>query len=432
LINTAAIFLKAAVWYMELNVTRTISQLISAIAYAMDMNGGEKLYHAWRVSIIGSELAKLESPNERKEVFYGCLLHDIGGIGLSEHIVNYLIKEENPKEPGVLTHPLIGAEIIVQIPGLETVANFILNHHERYNGRGYPLGKSQDEIPLGAQVVGIADFIDILVRKMIVPSREIALTGLNKLHDGQFSSSLVDGAANVLENHRLFEEITDEKGIAQLFKKAREETGDMPIPLGVDAIGIACEVFSQLIDARHPYTIGHAKRVSRAGLLTALSMGLPHDELTKIKWAGLLHDVGKLCTPKKLLDKPGPLTPDEYEVIKRHIVYTKEILEIITDFKDITLIAASDHERYDGKGYPQGLKGNEIPLGARIIAIADSFDAMTSDRSYRKAIDVDEACDEIRKNSGTQFDPLVLKAELPILRSLNLARNTILRASDSG
>ncbi len=417
---------------MELNVTRTISQLISAIAYALDMDDGTKLYHAWRVSILGSELAALLSPKERKEVFYGCLLHDIGGIGLPDHIVNYLRKEGIPVEPAVLTHPLSGAEIVVQVPGLETVANFILNHHEWCNGRGYPLGRHQGEIPQGAQIVGICDCIDIIIRNMAVPTRENALTALKQRPSGQFSPELIAGAAKVLENRHLFDEMTDEKRIGELFKRVREETGDMTIPVGVDAIGITCEVFSQLIDAKHPYTIGHAKRVSRSSLLTALAMGMSHDELTKIKWAGLLHDVGKLGTPRKLLDKTGPLTPDEYEVVKRHIVYTKEILETIIDFKEIALIAASDHERYDGKGYPQGLKGDQIPLGAKIIAVADSFDAMTSDRSYRKAMDIDEASNEIMNNSGTQFDPRVSKEALPILRSLNLARNSLLKQQAGG
>ena len=417
---------------MELNVTRTISQLISAIAFALDMDEGVKLYHAWRVSIFGAELAKALLPNERKNVFYACLLHDIGGIGLPDNILNYLMKEGIPKEPAVLAHPLTGAEIVTQIPGLETVANFILNHHEWYNGRGYPLGRGQNEIPLGAQIVGIADQIGILIRNDASRNRENVIHALNARRNGQFSPALVDGALRVLENHTLFEEVIDENIIMALFKRAREETGDIPISAGVDAIGVSCEVFSQLIDTKHPYTIGHSKRVSRASLLIALAMNFSHDDLTKIKWAGLLHDIGKLGISRKLLDTPGRLTADEYEVIKRHIVLTREILETITDFKDIAVIAASDHERYDGKGYPQGLKGGEIPLGARIIAIVDAFDAMTSDRSYRKAMGIDEACAEVQKNSGTQFDPLAAKVALPILRSLNLAKDTLMKQKSIG
>ncbi|TAN59134.1 HD domain-containing protein [bacterium] len=98
---------------MILNVTRTISQLISAIAFALDIDEGQKLYHAWRVSIFGAELAKMMLAEERKDVFYACLLHDIGGIGFSDHIIHYLLKEEIPKDPAVLAHSLTGAEIVI-------------------------------------------------------------------------------------------------------------------------------------------------------------------------------------------------------------------------------------------------------------------------------------------------------------------------------
>lgn len=407
---------------MELNVTRTISQLISAIAFALDIDEGQKLYHAWRVSIFGVELAKMICLKESKDVFYGCLLHDIGGIGFPSHISHYLLKEEIPKEAAVLAHPLTGAGIVIQIPNLDKAAKFILNHHEWYNGRGYPLGRQQNEIPLGAQIINIADQIDILIRNEPFHNKQDVIKAIDLRRDKQFSARLVDCAIDMLEKNTLCEEVLGQDRIEELFKTVRKDTGEITMPAGVDAIGIACEVFSQLIDVKHHYTIGHSKRVSRSGLLIGLDMGLGHDELTKIKWAGLLHDVGKLGISRKLLDKSGPLTPEEYEIIKHHSVLTKEILEMITDFKEIAIMASADHERYDGNGYPDRLKGDEIAVGARIISLVDAFDAMTSDRSYRKAMSVDEACEEVKKNSGTQFDPVVVKTALPILHSLNLVK----------
>lgn len=410
---------------MILNVTRTISQLISAIAFALDIDEGKKLYHGWRASIFGSELAKAMCPQEKKDVFYGCLLHDIGGIGFPDHIIHYLLKDEIPREPAVLVHPLTGAEIVIQIPNMDKAAKFILNHHEWYNGRGYPLGRQREEIPLGAQIINIADQIDILIRNDAAAGRQGVINAVNKRRESQFSSALVDCAVELIAKNALCEEALDQNRIEPLFKRIRDGVGEMPMPAGVDAIGIACEVFSQLIDTKHHYTVGHSKRVSRAGLLIGLDMGLPHDELTKIKWAGLLHDIGKLGISRKLLDKPGPLTPEEYEIMKQHSVLTREILEMITDFKDIAVMASADHERYDGLGYPDGLKGEEVSVGARIITLVDAFDAMTSDRSYRRAMSVDEACDEVKKNSGTQFDPQVVRCALPILRSLNIIKDAL-------
>ena len=403
---------------MELNVNRTISELFSAVSLALDIDEGVKLYHAWRVSIFGAEIAARMLPEERKNIFYGCLLHDIGGIGLSDHIIHYLLKEGIPEEPAVLAHPLIGAEIVSQIPNLETTAKFILNHHEWHNGKGYPLGRQKDAIPRAAQIISIADQIDIFMRKEALPSQAGLINALEARRNRQFSSGLIDCAIEVLRNVALFEEVREQNNLVKLFHKTREDVGEIFIPAGVDAVGTACEVFSQLIDTKHPYTVGHSNRVSRYCLLIALAMDLPHDQITNIKWSGLLHDIGKLGISRKLLDKPAGLTPEEYEQIKQHIVYTKEILGAITDFKEIAWIASSEHERYDGKGYPQGLAAQAIPLGARIIAVADAFDAMTSDRPYRKAISVSAACQELEKNSGTQFDPAVSKEALPLLRNL--------------
>ena len=405
---------------MELNVTRTINELISAVSLVIDIDEGVRLYRGWRASILGAEIAKTILPEERKNVFYGCLLQDIGAMGLPKHIIYYLLKEEMPQEPAVLVHPLSGAEIVSQIPNLETVAKLILNHHEWYNGKGYPLGRQQNSIPKAAQIISIADEIDILLRADGIGKAQELIDALDLRRNRQFSSELVDCAKSVLNNGVLFSQLKEQNSIIKLFQKVRDEIGEIPIPTGVDAVGIACEVFSQLIDAKHHYTIGHSNRVSRYCLLIALALNLSHDEVTNIKWAGLLHDIGKLGVSTKLLDKPGSLTPEEYEQIKQHIIYTKEILGTITDFREITLIASSEHERYDGKGYPQGLRAGQIPLGARIIAIADAFDAMTSDRTYRKAVSVSAACGDIEKNIGTQFDPAVAREAFPVLRNFIL------------
>ncbi|HRZ67688.1 MAG TPA: HD-GYP domain-containing protein, partial [Candidatus Omnitrophota bacterium] len=204
-----------------------------------------------------------------------------------------------------------------------------------------------------------------------------------------------------------------------VFKRVRSETGQIDIPASVDAVGIACEVFSQLIDTKHPSMIGHSKRVSVYSMLIALAMNLSHDDITKTKWAALLHDVGKLGISRSLINKPGKLTPEEFDTVKLHAVYTRDLLETITDFRDVALIASSDHERFDGRGYPVGLKGDQIPIGTKIISIADAFDAMTSTRTYRKAMSKETACEEIEKCAGSQFDPAVVKEAVPVLRNLS-------------
>lgn len=397
-----------------------MNELVSAIAYVLDvMSEGTNLYHSWRVSIFASQFAKAVAPDERKTIFYASLLHDIGYLALPEHIANYLFTLEDPSQnPIVLSHPIIGAELTSQIPNLSVIARLILNHHEWYNGKGYPLGRQRNEIPLGSQIILLADQIDMLIRNESVQGVKAVEKELSAWSNERAPADLIDAAINVLKDEGLLEEVSDKEKIPAVFSRVRAETGQIDMPASVDAVGIACEVFSQLIDTKHPSMIGHSKRVSVYSMLIALAMNLSHDEITSTKWSALLHDVGKLGISRGLINKPGKLTPEEYETVKIHAVYTRELLETITDFKEISMIASSDHERYDGKGYPMGLKGEKIPIATRIISVADSFDAMTSTRTYRKAMSKEAACEEIERCAGGQFDPRIVKEAIPVLRNL--------------
>ena len=408
---------------MEINTTRTINELVSAIAYVLDvMSEGTNLYHSWRVGIFASKFAAVADPDERKTIFYASLLHDIGYLALPEHITHYLFTLEDPTQnPIVLSHPIIGAELTSQIPNLSTIAKLILNHHEWYNGKGYPLGKQRSEIPLGSQIILIADQVDMLLRRGPAGGTKAVEKEISSWSNERASAGLVDMALDVLRAEGLLEAVSDKEKVTEIFNTVRAETGEVDIPASVDAVGIACEVFSQLIDTKHPSMIGHSKRVSVYAILIALAMNLSHDDITKIKWAALLHDVGKLGIARSLINKPGKLTPQEFETIKIHAVYTRELLETITDFKEIALIASSDHERFDGRGYPVGLKGSQIPVGTKIISVADAFDAMTSSRTYRKAMSKEAACNEIENCSGSQFDPDVVKEAIPVLRNLSVS-----------
>ncbi|MFA5165522.1 MAG: HD domain-containing phosphohydrolase [Candidatus Omnitrophota bacterium] len=406
---------------MEINTTRTINELVSAIAYVLDvMSEGTNLYHSWRVGIFSSEFAKTIDPGERKDIFYASLLHDIGYLALPEHITHYLFTHEDPRQnPIILSHTIIGAELTSQIPNLSTIAKLILNHHEWYNGKGYPLGRQRNEIPLGAQVIQIADQLDLLLRDESVRGIADVEKAMISWKNERASEELVDTVLDIMRKGGILDEVMDKNKVGDVFKKVRAETGQIDIPASVDAVGIACEVFSQLIDTKHPSMIGHSKRVSVYSMLIALAMNLSHDDITKTKWSALLHDVGKLGISRSLINKPGKLTPEEFDTVKLHAIYTRDLLETITDFKDVALIASSDHERFDGRGYPVGLKGDQIPIGTKIISIADAFDAMTSTRTYRKAMSKETACEEIEKCAGSQFDPAVVKEAVSVLRNLS-------------
>ena len=169
------------------------------------------------------------------------------------------------------------------------------------------------------------------------------------------------------------------------------------------------------IEAKSPWTKGHSERVTEYAVKIGKEMGFSEDDLEKLKIAGLLHDIGKIGTYDGVLDKPGKLTDEEYEMLKRHPVKGADVLSPISQLRDIIPWIKGHHERYDGKGYPDGLKGEEIPLQARILSVADTFDSMTAERPYRRTPGKELAIEELKKCSGTQFDPKVVKAFLKVL-----------------
>ncbi|MEA4853038.1 MAG: HD domain-containing response regulator [Christensenella sp.] len=170
-----------------------------------------------------------------------------------------------------------------------------------------------------------------------------------------------------------------------------------------------------MVDARDVYTRGHSDRVSFFSVKIAKALGKDKDYCEKIRVAGLFHDVGKVAVSDGILLKEGRLTPEEYTIIKHHAEYGIKILSGIQFFHDILPAVAAHHERIDGTGYPNGLKGEEIPEEARIISIADAFDAMTSHRRYRKNLVLDEALEQIREGRGTQFDARIADVFLEML-----------------
>ncbi len=164
------------------------------------------------------------------------------------------------------------------------------------------------------------------------------------------------------------------------------------------------------IEARDSYTQQHSQRVTSIAALIAEEMGCTQDEIDTIKFAGMLHDIGKISISDAILLKKDRLTPEEIEIIQQHPLIGEKILQPLGLLPAERAIVRHHHERWDGTGYPDSLKGNEIPFLARIIAVADSYDAMTSNRPYRTARENGKALDEIRRCSGTQFDKAVVDA----------------------
>lgn len=164
------------------------------------------------------------------------------------------------------------------------------------------------------------------------------------------------------------------------------------------------------LDAKDSYTSGRSKRITFYSTEIAKKLGLSSIDIGKVELAGMLHDIGMIGVSDDVLYKIDDLTQEEYDEIKEHINYSVKILEDIKQFKDVVEIIKCHHENYDGSGYPAGLRGEEIPVGARIIAVGDAFDSIISDRVYRQKNNYEEALEEIKKGSGSHFDPVIVRA----------------------
>jgi putative nucleotidyltransferase with HDIG domain len=174
----------------------------------------------------------------------------------------------------------------------------------------------------------------------------------------------------------------------------------------------AVKSLTDAVDAKSPWTRGHSERVTAYAMAIGRELGLSETQMKTLRLAGLLHDVGKIGTYDAILDKPDRLTPEEFALVKQHPDKGARIIEDIKQLRDVAEVIRYHHERMDGKGYPYGVKGEAIPLLSRILAVADSFDSMTTDRPYRPAPGEEYAVKELRRCAGTQFDPRVVEAFL--------------------
>jgi HD-GYP domain-containing protein (c-di-GMP phosphodiesterase class II) len=211
-----------------------------------------------------------------------------------------------------------------------------------------------------------------------------------------FMNSIAQQAAIAIDNSRLFEEL--EKSNINL----------------LSAYDSTLEGWSRALEMRDRETEGHSKRVVDLTVEIALQMGLPSEQLIHIRRGALLHDIGKLGIPDSILLKPGILTPDERKVMEQHPIFAKDLLSTIDYLKPVINIPYCHHEKWDGSGYPNGLSGELIPIEARIFAIIDVFDALTSDRPYRKAWTQEASLEYINEQSGKYFDPAVVKIFLTL------------------
>lgn len=393
---------------------RSFCELIGALAMVLDIEENRKLYHAWRVAVVAERLARFLLPEQRTAIFYAGLLHDLGAMGLEDHIVHRALLPGHESDPEVLHHPDKGAQMMALLPGVgEAAAPLILNHHEHWDGSGYPQGKKGPDIPLGAQIIAISDLFDLYLRHLPA-SNWLPIAKEMENDSGKKYASEVWQALNEIMLEGLFNQVAADSSLEKIMD---ETMGMIPAPefSTPDPMYQTIRLFAQIIDTKHTYTGGHSHRVAAFTLSLAKELGIEGEQLRGLEAAALLHDFGKIAVPRKILDKPGPLNEQEMTQVREHPGRTMVLLQSVTSLRDLAPIAGLHHERYDGGGYPKALKDGQIPLGARIIAVADAFDAMTSTRPYQPLLSPVEAYRVLQSEAGKQFDPEIVRVAHTLL-----------------
>ena len=393
-----------------------LNECLEALALVLEFN--QKDYpvhqHAIRVGegcvLIGEKIGL--NPQSIQRMYYAGLLHDVGKISIDQKLLakkGYLSDEEFDI---IKKHTIYGSRILSSLPGLNELALWVRWHHEWWDGSGYPDGLYMDEIPIEVQILSVIDFFDSLQTPRLDRDRlsqEAAYEIINEDKGKHFNPVILDLVQEMIEEKTLvpgkssdeFLELKDKyiktalSGYSSGYWEGAGMAGLYPI----------LRLFARVIDAKHKYTRGHSTRVSILSKYLAEKIELHPEDILKVEVAGLLHDAGKVSVPTEILDKPGRPDDNEWQIIKGHAQYSYDILSTISSLKDIAKISGSHHERYDGTGYPKNLKGDNIDTLAQIIAIADTFDAITSTRAYREGQPIELAYKIIEEGLGTQFNP---------------------------
>lgn len=390
--------------------TRLFGDLIAALSFVLDVQEDPRLYHAWRVAAVAASMAEQIVPAQTSDVFFAALLHDVGAMGDFSHIVNFPTLYSQTSRPEIVSHPQKGKEIILGIPGLELSAEFVADHHEWWNGSGYPYHKSANDIPLGAQLIRIADSADMNRRFQPDTPVDQTVRMMELMTRIEVNHDVTDAFRKVISDQEFFRQLVDETSLHVMIQRLESSVTGPIFQPNADTLGTVLTVFARVIDAKHGFTSGHSERVARYAVELARSMELPHGDMLKVRFAGLLHDAGKVAVPRSIIDKPGPLQPAEFIRVKHHPTLTMDILKNIVHLSELAWIAGHHHERWDGEGYPDGLAGDEIPLLSRVLAVSDAVDAITSPRSYKAEKSPTEMLAILHQGTGSQFDPQIVDA----------------------
>jgi putative nucleotidyltransferase with HDIG domain len=423
------------------------SEIISALSVALDITQGHPQGHCMRTALIGMRIAeelKLSSA-ESSALFYALLLKDLGCssnaakmaylFGADDQLVKRSARMIDWQKPtqcfkhcwkqcspdGSTVDKLLkiaaiarlgvkgarkiaeircerGAEIARMLLLPEATARAIHDLDEHWNGRGNPRGLEGDEISLLGRICCLAQTVEIF---FMAYGLESAIDVARQRRGEWFDPQLVDALLAFQEETSFWNQLLSDDVLDLL---GRWEPDDAVLMADEDSLDRVAEAFAKVVDAKSPWTYQHSTRVAEIAVGIAREFNCSPELVRDLRRAALLHDIGKLGISNRIWDKPAPPTPEEYEQIHKHPAYTQQILEQVDAFTNLAHVAGAHHERLDGRGYHRGLSGDQLPWTARVLAVADVFEAMSANRPYRKAMQQDNVYDILNAETGQAFD----------------------------
>ena len=425
-----------------------LTDVLAALSFALDLAEGQAMGHSLRTCMICLELAeRLDLPLQvRRDLYYAALLKDsgcssnaaavfelFGGDDIAAkrarmttdwsndlvaalYAMRHAARENNWSErvkriaslaklgPNVASRLVRvrcdrGAEIVLQLGFGPGAAEAVRSLEEHWDGHGHPAGLKGDQIPLVARVLGLAQILEVFTRDH-GPAN--AMTLVRRRSGKWFDPTVVEACRGLEGKLAYLKNRTSHQLRADV---SAAEPGHAALLAGSATLQRVAHVFAEIVDAKSPYTGAHSQRVADISVGIVKTLGWEKGLVEETRSAALLHDLGKLSVPNRILDKPGPLTPHEWEVMRLHALYTERIVEHVQGFEWLAFACAAHHERMDGSGYCRGIGADQLPELSRVLAVADVFDALSTARPYRHALAPEEVFAIMEREAATGFDP---------------------------
>lgn len=388
-----------------------ISELVKATEKDFE---GKDIYHSWKVCLLSNKIGEKLGLDKtfQKELFFASLLHDIGGIKIKGHVIESLAQIPDiygqKNDFFIFTHPHRSEIILKSFPTFRKISEIVKCHHEFFDGSGFPCGLKGSQIPLLSKIIRLSDTVDIFMNLHKIKEPEELILFLNLISGDEFDPDVYSAFLSLANEKNLLDIIRDKETIEAEMSSLKKKMNDRYYFSSPDTVNRFFKTVATLTDNLTSPEDNHSLRVAELSAQIAFLLNLDEEEITIIRWSAFLHDIGKLATDRSVYLKKERLSDDEWMSIKMHPSKGYEIINSVSGMDKIAYYILHHHENFDGTGYPEKLKLKMIPIGSRIIRVADAFDAMTTNRIYHRKKDWNFALKELKKYSGTQFDPQIV------------------------